>query len=286
MDNQVVRYTRELQYLRLKFRDEFVNAFKERIVNRLSEEEEWQKEIKQKYENFDYLKALQKCFALFLFKEEIVIQEWTAILRGMLNCSTMHRTGLAVSYALMSLFESQCFTSNRFEDRWFIRCIVKIDLDISKVGYLLPSLEPLQKVSKFNLGYKEFNERILCGSKLNPMEGDFVLSHINKLNSIQFMYDPRISDLIGFRFDNRDKVKGDHIETPEEKEERKQAFNLLRDQLLERRELIQGKPMYIAHKYDKRGRTYCKAYEFNYMGIKPIKASIRFARGEKIDGEI
>lgn len=286
--NNIDRYTTELQYKRVEFNDQFINFIYRSIESKVNEygDKEWINEIKEVYMKFDVIKHTQKCFALFLFKPEIVIQEWTAILKPALTCSTAHRTGMAINFYIQTLLESGLFKCNRtLNDQWFIKLLYPLNIDISKVGYLVPSYKPLKAVTKYNIGYEEFNERILCGSKLNPLEGDLCLSHINRVNSVAFRYDPRVSELIGFRFDERDKVRGDHIETAEEKEERRKSFNLLKDAITTRSELFKDRPFWLAHKFDKRGRTYCKAYECNYQGIKPVKASIVFNLGEIIKEE-
>lgn len=284
MDTEI-RYTKDLQYMRLEIKENYIKNIKDKVYANFSDNPaEWQLEIKNAFEEFDFKVALQKMYSLFLFKKEIVIQEWTAILEPRLTCSTQHRTGMAIGYLIDAVLQGSHFKQSRTTEQWFIQCSLKFDLDLSKVGYILPSIEPLEKVSKYNIGYKYLKERILCGSKLNPMNGEFCLEHINKLNSLNLVFDTKVIDLIGFKFDERDKVKGDHIETVEEKEERKVAFNQLKDSLENRGDMVEGKVIHLAHKYDKRGRTYCKAFEFNYMGIKPIKAGFTLAKKEKING--
>jgi DNA-directed RNA polymerase len=46
--------------------------------------------------------------------------------------------------------------------------------------------------------------------------------------------------------------------------------------------LSEGNELYLTHKVDKRGRTYCQGYQVNYQGTPWCKATVEFHKKELI----
>lgn len=105
------------------------------------------------------------------------------------------------------------------------------------------------------------------------------------MNRIEFEYETRLFDLCEpqFKWKPKPKKKTGVMETEADVLVRYQSFKHLVDSLPERLDKLGTNRFYYCHAYDTRGRTYPKAYEFNYQGIKAIKAVINFAHKEIIE---
>lgn len=262
---------------------EFSTYLKDRLKGIMMQDidKEWKQECFYHIcdSNPDYL--FKKMMVPFIAKDKVILQEIVGmIFNNFAKCSTKHRQGICVDCYLQAFFDGVNFSITQTKENYI--CTTAVDLSAARekyksMGYVLPSVEPLDEVSSNSIGYKTFKERIICGSIYNPTEYEKCLSHINRENRTKLSWDFRVLRLSPMKFDSTPEWKGDHWETAEEVECRRQSFELLKNSIPERVNKLEGRNFYIAHKYDKRGRCYCKAHEFNYMGAKGIKASISIA---------
>ena len=269
--------------------EEFYDHFLERMHRALPKnnpEKAWTVEVNEAFEKIDTKSIIRKVIYLTTAKPEITAQQILGLFWNKIQTTTQHRKNMVCKAILTGLFDGHYFDVSYSDDVWFVTSNID-DEDLkkiaSKVGFPLPHLKRPKRVTPYNIGY-ENSERIVCGGSYNPVEYELCLEHINRLNSVKMHWDPRILENIPMQFDSEPKMKMDHtLETPLEVEERRKGFALLQESMKKRIPLLEGQDFYLSHKYDKRGRCYAKAYEFNYMGIKTCKASVQFSKGEIIN---
>lgn len=158
---------------------------------------------------------------------------------------------------------------------------------LSNTGYVLPSVVPLQKVtSNSMIGYRTFKESIISGGALKHHDKESCLDHINRKNSIPYCFEPRLYQLVEPRFKPEPKLmKNGHMEELDDVVKRYKSHLQLHESLPKRAAIMvkQGNKFYLAHKYDNRLRTYAKAFEFNYLGEKFLKATVQLHKKELIE---
>ena len=148
--------------------------------------------------------------------------------------------------------------------------------------YPLPMVIPPRKVvTNTDSGYLSISHSIILRD--NHTEEDVCLDHINRLNSIQLQVNMDTANMIQNKWKSLDKKKSD--ESMADYQKRKKQFlkydKVSRDimDLLYRH----GTGLYLTHRYDSRGRTYCQGYHVNYMGTAWNKAVIEFAEAEHLE---
>lgn len=246
---------------------------------------DWELEVAEITRNIDISLIVKKILLMFCKSEIVTLQQIIGLFWNSLKATTQHRKNLAIGVILSTILDEHCFSARYAGEQWLVSTkvdLVEVEEIASKIGFPLPHINRVSKVSPHNIGYS-WKESIVCGGPYNPTCYDLALDHINRVNSVKFHWDPRILDTLPMQFDNEPKLKLDHtLETEQEVEERRKGFALLQEAMKNRIPLLEGNDFYLSHKYDKRGRCYAKAWEFNYMGAKGIKASIQFAKKEII----
>lgn len=226
-------------------------------------------------------KVFKKMITPFILKDKVILQEIVSKVFPIFgNATTKHRQGVCVDCFLTALLDGNYFSITQTSEEYFVTTIIdftSLRTAAQNMGFVLPSIEPLEPVDNRHIGYKTFSESIICGSKNNPLDYEKCFSHINRENRTKLCWDDRVLKLSPLTFDPTAKWRGDHWETVEEINNRFKQFELLKQSIPDKVSKLDGNEFYIAHKYDKRGRCYCKAHEFNYMGDKGVKASITLA---------
>lgn len=222
-----------------------------------------------KVEDFKFKEARKiyaKLFALLMIKQKCSIQ----VLVG----SLLHKVNQELIEPILSVFTESVLVE--YKDLMFIS-LVPYE---SESRHILPSNElPEKVVSNWNIGYKHYITPLILGSF--PNDEKVNLSFINLTNSVPYTLEKRTFEPV---FNSNPKIKKDgNIETKGDIARRYESFNhiisgieVLKDQL---------DTFYYCHCYDSRGRVYPKAYEFNYQGIKYIKALVNFEHKEVIKNE-
>lgn len=142
-------------------------------------------------------------------------------------------------------------------------------------------IPPRKVVTNTDSGYLSISHSIILRD--NHTEEDVCLDHINRMNSIQLTVNMDTANMIQNKWKSLDKKKSD--ESMAEYQKRKKQFlkydRVSRDimDLLHRH----GTGLYLTHRYDSRGRTYCQGYHVNYMGTAWNKAVIEFAEAEHLE---
>jgi hypothetical protein len=154
--------------------------------------------------------------------------------------------------------------------------------EIDKYQYPLPMVVPPEVIKKNTInGYRIHNHGSVI-LKNNHHTDDVCLDHLNRANKVKLSINQEVMVMIQNKWRNLDKPKAE--ETVDDYRKRVKAFEKYdcasRDvmKLL----LSEGNELYLTHRYDKRGRTYCAGYQVNYQSTAWCKAVVNFANKELI----
>ena len=232
-----------------------------------------------------------KLFCLLWRQQECTIQVLVGSLWNKLDIESTFRRTSAIEMILAVFANSPAVKvdTTRGETVMF-KCLIPltgVQEDLDERGYILPSvIKPELVVDNTSIGYQSFKTPLLLGGKFHTYKLNY--AHINKINSVEYETEPRLTRLTQPVFKTAKKVKKNgHWETDQDVLERYKSFKHLTDSLPKRMDLLErhSKQYHYCHAYDARGRYYPKAYEFNYQGIKFVKAMVNLAHKEVISGE-
>lgn len=151
--------------------------------------------------------------------------------------------------------------------------------ELDRFQFPLPMvIKPELVEDNLDTGY--LTERASVVLRDNYTDDDVCLDHLNRINGTKYALNLDVALTIQNRWRHLDKKKPD--ETWEDFKKRKKAFEkydaVAKDviQLL----LKEGNELYLTHRYDKRGRTYCMGFHITYQGTDWNKAIIEFADKE------
>jgi hypothetical protein len=153
--------------------------------------------------------------------------------------------------------------------------------DLDRFQYPLPMVvEPRPVNNNRDTGYLTGTGSIIL--RKNHHDDDVCLDHINRVNRVPFVINADTAHMIKNQWRNLDKPKPGETKTDFDK--RVKAFEKYDRTAKEVIDLLlsQGDRIYLTHKYDKRGRTYCQGYHVNYQGAEWNKAVIELANREVV----
>ena len=170
-------------------------------------------------------------------------------------------------------------------EKLFIVCYEispELQAELDRFQFPLPMVvPPLPVQSNLDTGY--ITERASVILRNNYHEDDVCLDHINRLNKTSLSLNLDVARTIQNKWRGLDKQKPD--ESWQDFQRRRKAFNkydrVAKDviSLL----LQEGNQIYLTHRYDKRGRTYCVGFHINYQGTDWNKAIIEFSHKELVE---
>lgn len=116
--------------------------------------------------------------------------------------------------------------------------------------------------------------------KDNYTDDDICLDHINRSNQVAFTINHDVVAHVKNTWKNLDRQK--EGETGDDFKRRKKAFDKYDRTAKDVIELVTELTdrIYLTHRYDKRGRTYCMGYHINYAGAPWNKACLELADKE------
>lgn len=175
-------------------------------------------------------------------------------------------------------------------------CLFKLNGELPKSitdvmdarGYPLPSLVPMYVRSNADIGYQTFKESVIAGGALKYHDKEINLHHLNRQNAVAFSFEPRVGMLVDFVFDETPKIKDNgEEESFDDITKRYEQFVQLKTSIPKRASIMvkNGNKFYMGSRYDNRGRSYRKAFEFNYQSLKFIKGSINLHHQEIPQGD-
>ena len=158
----------------------------------------------------------------------------------------------------------------------------ELQAELERFQFPLPMVVPPAKLqSNLDTGYLTGRGSVLL--KDNHHDDDVCLDHLNRLNQTKLALNLEVAQTIQNKWKKLDRKKVS--ETLDEYRQRRRAFekydrvakdiiNLL---------LKEGNELYLTHKYDFRGRTYCTGFHITYQGTDWNKAVIEFADKEVVN---
>lgn len=189
-----------------------------------------------------------------------------------------------ITDCLLKMAENDCFDYDPSIDKFIVLYGISEDvqLELEAFQYPLPIVSKPKPVrNNRDTGYWNTKGSIIL--KKNHHEMDVCLDHINRMNNQRLCINWDVANFVKNSWSNLDKPK--EGETRQEFDKRVRAFEkydrTAKDVML----LVtkEGNNFSLAHKYDKRGRTYSQGYHINYQGTSWNKAVIEFADKELVN---
>lgn len=154
--------------------------------------------------------------------------------------------------------------------------------DLDRYQYPLPMIIPPKKIrDNYTSGYLTNNSSVIL--KNNHHNEDVVLDHLDRMNRIPLRINKDVVENVSNTWRNIDKQK--EGETYADFRKRREAFGKYNRTVMDVIDVVteHSETVYLTHKYDKRGRTYCQGYHINYSGNDWNKATVEFAEGEVLN---
>ncbi|MCW6831724.1 hypothetical protein [Salmonella enterica] len=189
-----------------------------------------------------------------------------------------------IADTLLKMAEHDCFDFDPSIDKFIVIYEISDDvqLELEAFQYPLPIVSAPKPVKcNRDTGYYESRGSIIL--KKNHHEMDVCLDHINRMNNQRLCINWDVANYVKDSRPNMDKPK--EGETRQDYEKRVKAFEKYSRTAKEVMELVtkEGNNFSLAHRYDKRGRTYCSGYHINYAGTSWNKAVVEFAQKELVE---
>lgn len=239
----------------------------------------------------DHTRLVYKLVARVILDKSVTAQALTGMMFGKV------RNNIARKYIIDLMLNAVAAHPVIYVKRVGMYLMFKCDKEVSSeikakrkaMSYVLPSVEiPLKVTDNRHIGYRTINESIICGGDLKHHDFPLNLNHINRLNRNPYRIETRIQFLVKPKFDSEPKMK-DNGEMENEKDisKRYESWTRLINELPDKIKLIanQGNRFYIHHKFDNGGRTYAKAFHFNYQGVGYTKSLIQSYEKEIVEPE-
>ena len=156
---------------------------------------------------------------------------------------------------------------------------LSVQKEIDQFSFPLPMVVPPKEITNNRTtGYLTIPGSVILRD--NHHDDDVVLEHLNAMNQIPLSLNEKVVSTIRNQWRNLDKQKED--ETFQDYQKRLKAFEKYDTTS---RDIIDGlfmlgNEIYLTHKYDKRGRTYCQGYHVSYQSNDWCKAVIEFQNQE------
>lgn len=151
--------------------------------------------------------------------------------------------------------------------------------ELDRYQFPLPMVIPPKEVrGNTDTGYLNSRSSLILNN--NHTDDDICLDHINRLNQIAFSINTEVVHKVKNSWRNLDRQK--EGETGEDFKRRKKAFDKFDRTCKDVIGLLTDVTdrIYLTHRYDKRGRTYCMGYHVSYQGNPWSKAIIELADKE------
>lgn len=177
---------------------------------------------------------------------------------------------------LISLYAAADSDSGMMEVEPVFTCSSSVILYVQQTKYLPPMVcQPRTLYNNKDSAYLTIEEESLILKGGNHHDGDICLDSLNRFNAVELSL-----DLDMLRTYDEDPT---HLLDTDKKKD--QFDKMQRDSYEVYADLVQaGNKFHLAHKYDKRGRTYAQGYHVSTQGNKFKRAIINFTNKEVIGG--
>lgn len=157
----------------------------------------------------------------------------------------------------------------------------ELQAELDRFQYPLPMVvRPMLLQGNLDTGYLTSRSSVILRD--NHHDDDVCLDHLNRANDVKLSVNLDTAKTIQNRWRGLDKKHAD--ETWEDFQKRRRAFEKYDSVAKDVIGLLlkEGNELYLTHRYDKRGRTYCMGFHVTYQGTDWNKAVIEFADKEVI----
>lgn len=234
-----------------------------------------------------YMKALEipEAFGFDLLAHMAIRKR--ANLPTLVGCLRHHfkdsqATATMLEKAAMSDLVDYSSRDMQFIVRFTIDASLQAELD--RFQYPLPMVIPPQPITNnLTSGYLTGKGSVIL--KDNHTNDDVCLDHLNRMNRTRFTINLDTAQTIQNKWKGLDKQKPD--ETWDDFQKRRKAFAKYDSVAKDVISLLvqEGNELYLTHKYDKRGRTYCMGFHITPQGTDWNKAVIELADKELLTGD-
>lgn len=185
--------------------------------------------------------------------------------------------------ALEKAVQGQLVTYNEVTKQFIVIYEISgaLQAELDRFQYPLPMVvEPRKLETNLDSGYLTGRGSVILRD--NHTDDDVCLDHLNRINETPYTLNLEVATTIHNKWKGLDKQAED--ETYEDFKKRKKAFEkydrVAKDVLGTL--LKAGNRIFLTHKYDKRGRTYCMGFHVTYQGTDWNKAIIELAEKELV----
>lgn len=146
----------------------------------------------------------------------------------------------------------------------------------------IDKLKPDSQYTKTTYG----NVPVFCGSSTKRQKYYRNVDFLNIVNSVQYGIEHAVANCaMVFDSDKKFSKRTGILETDYEVNKRKEAFDLLADNIPKILSVVENKNIRIVHQYDTRGRIYPRAFELNYQGLKYQREMLVLKNKQLIEGD-
>jgi hypothetical protein len=195
------------------------------------------------------------------------------------HCESDQETANLIERAVDAQFVSYSSRDKLLIVRFGISEELQCELD--RYQYPLPMvIQPKQLQSNLDTGYLTQRSSVILRD--NYHEDDVCLDHLNRMNQMKLAVNLDVSQTIQNRWKKLDKKK--NHESWADYQKRRKAFDKYNSVAKDVIGLLvrEGNELYLTHRYDKRGRTYCMGFHVTYQGTDWNKAVLELADKEAL----
>lgn len=154
-----------------------------------------------------------------------------------------------------------------------------LQCELDRFQFPLPMIvSPKPIESNLDSGYLTAKASVILRD--NHHDDDVCLDHLNRMNQVKLSINMDVANHVQNKWKKLAKKKSN--ETWEEYQKRLKTFEKYNSVTKDVLNLLtkEGNELYLTHRYDKRGRTYCMGFHVTYQGTDWNKAVIEFADKE------
>ncbi len=199
-----------------------------------------------------------------------------------------YHKGLALEPFIQAVLANKYIIFKQMDKYLYLICTRNLTTKTDNYAHILPALNYEPVNNNRGAGYQTVPFHIITGGRLKQHDEEVCLDHINRLNATSYSIDRRIWWYIKPIFDKAPKKlkKKNRKENRIEVRKRKEQFELRVEQTPARLNLLIdiGNKFHYKNYYCTRGRTYIKAYHFDFVGDKYMRSLISTSTRELATG--
>lgn len=191
----------------------------------------------------------------------------------------------ATANMLEKAVNSRCVEYSSRDDVLIVKFEIgqELQAELDRFQYPLPMVvTPVQLRDNLDTGYLTARSSVILQD--NHHNDDVCLDHLNRINNTKLTINLDVARTIQNQWKGLDKQKDD--ETWDDFKKRRKAFekydSVAKDVI--GRVAAEDNEIFLTHRYDFRGRTYCMGHHITYQGTDWNKSCLEFADKEVLTG--